>query len=290
MWGAWQRRLRGVVRWVFGTFETLIERLVAVGFIQSGVVLAAQTFLALFPLLIAVVALAPAAMGTSIAGSLRTRFGISGSTDEMVDNLVDSRTDLRGGITVFGAIVVLAAATSFTRALQRVYELSWGLPRMGIRGTARGLIWLLGFVAYLVLISTAVRVGTGVAATVVRTVLLVTSAILLWWWTPYVLLSGRVRARALLPSGLLTATVMLVVGRVSNVVVPRTIRNNERHFGTIGVVFAVESWLVVVACALVGTVVVSAVVAQAGGPLGRLARGSADVHGWRRGAPTPTGH
>jgi len=106
--------------------------------------------------------------------------------------------------------------------------------------------------------------------------------LLLWWWTPYVLLLGRVRARALLPTGLVTGAALLVLGRVSSVVVPRAIRGNERQFGTIGVVFAIESWLVVVAGAVVGAAVMSAVLAQAAGPLGRLARGTADVDGWRR--------
>jgi len=107
-------------------------------------------------------------------------------------------------------------------------------------------------------------------------------AVLLWWWTPYLLLLGRVRARSLLPGGLLTAAAMLVLGKVSSVVLPRTVRNNERQFGTIGMVFAIESWLVVVACTIVLAAVVSAVAAQADGPFGRLARGAADLDGWRR--------
>jgi hypothetical protein len=81
---------------------------------------------------------------------------------------------------------------------------------------------------------------------------------------------------------LLTAAAMLVLGKVSTVVVPRTIRNNERQFGTIGVVFAIESWLVIVGCTIVAAAVVGAVLAQTGGPIGRLARGPAGPDAWRR--------
>ena len=65
-------------------------------------------------------------------------------------------------------------------------------------------------------------------------------------------------------------------------VVPRLVRSNEQQFGTIGAVFAIESWLVVVGCALVLCAVVGAWLAQQPGPLGRLSRGREDVDAWQR--------
>jgi membrane protein len=276
----------GVPRWLEDRrrrFAMLIERLVAVGFISTGVVLAAQTFLALVPMLIAASALLPPTAAGSLQNTMRQRFGISGATDTAVNQLVSSRSDLRGSLTVLGAIVVLASATSFTRALQRTYELSWDLPRLGLRGSVLGLVWLLGLVVYLALLGTAVRLaGSGPPGTALRAGLVIAGSILLWWWTPYLLLHGRVRARALLPGGLLTAAALLVLGAVGSAVVPRTIRSNERQFGTIGVVFAIESWLVVICCTIVACTVVAAVAAQTDGAIGRLVRGRAAVDGWRR--------
>jgi membrane protein len=166
--------------------------------------------------------------------------------------------------------------------MQRVYELAWGLPRLGLRGRIRGLMWLFGVVAYVALLGTAVRLaGRGATRTVLRGVLVTTGGVLLWWWTPYVLLDGRVRPRALLPGGVLTAGALLALGLVGSVYVPRSVRTNERQFGTIGVVFAIESWLVVVGRVLVGAAVVAAVAAQTDSRLGRLWRGTKDVAGWR---------
>src|SRR4029450_2228317 len=129
-------------------------------------------------------------------------------------------------------------------------------------------------VAYLVVLGTAIRLaGASPPGTGLRSVLVVVGSVLLWWWTPYLLLLGRVRLRALLPGGLIPAGSLLVLGAVGSVVVPRAVRSNERQFGTIGVVFAIESWLVVVACTIVGCAVVAAVLVQTDGPLGRLARG-----------------
>jgi uncharacterized BrkB/YihY/UPF0761 family membrane protein len=97
-----------------------------------------------------------------------------------------------------------------------------------------------------------------------------------------VLLMGRVRLRSLLPCGVLTGVAVLVLGRVAVIVVPRTVRSNEQRFGTIGVIFAVQSWLVVLSCTIVLAAVIGAVAAQTSGPLGALARGSTDPEGWRR--------
>ena len=276
--------LERVREWVWRTFGSLIERLAAVGFIQIGVILAAQTFLALFPLLIAMTALLPTDTASGVAQSVRARFGLSGgTTEETMDQLVANRSDLRGSLTVIGVIVVLASATSFTRALQRLYETAWSLPRLGLRGSVRGLVWLVGLIVYVTLLALALRLaGPDGPGVVLRPALLTIGSVLLWWWTPFLLLLGRVRARALLPGALITAAVMSMLGKVSSVVVPRTVANNERQFGTIGAVFAIESWLVVISCTLVAAVVVSAVLGQADGPLGRLARGTSDVDGWRR--------
>src|SRR5258705_5175648 len=157
---AWAQR-------ILRPFETLIQRLVSVGFITSGVVLAAQTFLALFPLLIAVTAFLPQSSAEAIRGALRSRFGVSGSADAAVGQLMNNPNQLRGGISAVGAIVVLASATSFTRALQRVYEGAWGLPRLGLRGSLRGLVWLVEVALYLAVLGTAIRfAGGGVPGTV----------------------------------------------------------------------------------------------------------------------------
>src|SRR5262249_27298049 len=153
--------------------------------------------------------------------------------------------------------VVLASATSFTRALQRVYENAWQLPRLGLRGSFRGLAWLLALIAYLVVLGLGIRLTASPApgVTVLRAVLIIVSAFGLWWMTPFLLLCGRIRARALLLTGALTAAGLVIAARVSTMVLPRIVRSNEQHFGTIGVVFAIQSWLVII-----GGIIVSAAI------------------------------
>jgi membrane protein len=275
-------RVRRLTKWALRTFATLLERLTSVGLIYSGVVLAAQTLMALLPLCIVLVALLPEWVGTGMAQTLRARLGISGEADAEVGNLIANRSNL-GGLSVISVVVVLASATSFTRALQRVYELSWGLPRLGLRGSLRGIVWLIGFGAYLSVLGLTLHyAGRGVPASALKFAVSTAGAVGLWWWTPYVLLMGRVRMRALLPCGLLTGVAVLVLARASVLVVPPYVSSNERRYGTIGVFFAVQSWLVVVSCTIVAAAVVGAVAAQTAGPLGALARGSTDPEGWRK--------
>jgi membrane protein len=277
-----RERVRRLVGWFLRTFATLLERLASVGLVYSGVVLAAQTLMALLPLLIVVISLLPTWAGASLAQTLRSKLGVTGETDQAVGNLIASRSQLQG-ISIVSVLVVIASATSFTRALQRVYELSWGLPRLGLRGSVRGLAWLVAVSSYFGVLGLALHYAQGgVPAAALKVALTAVGAVGLWWWTPYVLLMGRVRLRSLLPCGVLTGVALIVLGRVAAVVVPRTIRNNERRFGTIGVVFAIQSWLVVLSCTIVAAAVIGAVAAQTSGPIGALARGSPDPEGWRR--------
>lgn len=252
-----------VVHWTWRVFGPLLERLASVGLVQSAVVLAAQTFLALFPLLMAVAAIAPPQIATALRQTFAGRLGLAGQADQAVQTLLSKQGHVAGGVTVVGLLVVLASATAFTRSLQRVYENAWQVPRLGLRGTLRGVIWLVGLVAYLALLALALRlVGGGPIGSVSRPVLAGAANVLLWWLTPFVLLSGRVKLRALIGTGVLTGGLLIVLGLVSRVVMPRTIRTNEQRYGTIGVVFAVESWLVVVAGVIVAAAVVAAMVAQ----------------------------
>jgi membrane protein len=276
-------RLAAIQHRVRSSLGGLIERLAEVSVLTSGVVLAAQAFLALTPLLLAVIAFAPPDLAGVLTGQMRARFGLSGSTDALVVDLTTRRENLRSTVSAISAVVVLVSATAFTRALQRVYEGAWGLPRVGLRGSVRGLVWLAGLVAYLSLLGLGLRLaGGGVPGTLIRGTLLTIGALLLWWWTPYLLLLGRVRARAVLPTGALTAAATLTLGAVSNVVVPRMVRSNEHQYGTLGTVFAIESWLVVVGCTIVLTAVLGAWLADQPGPLGRLIRGADDPAAWLR--------
>lgn len=92
-----------------------------------------------------------------------------------MQQLVNTRDQLRSGLSIFGLILVLASATSFNRALQRVYERAWQLSPGGARGSVRGLVWLVGLIVYFLMIAVAFQLTTSkaVAVSAVR--------VIVWW-------------------------------------------------------------------------------------------------------------
>lgn len=278
--------MRGLIDRLLARLRPVIDRFVAIGVIQAAVVLAAQAFLALIPLLIGVAVLAPAGVGESFAQAARTRLGFGGETGRQIEQVASTADSghLESSLTVLGLVLVLFSATSFTRALQRVYEAAWQVPKGGLRGSVRGVVWLIGLVAYLALLALALKLTTsrafGVSA--LRTTLLLAGSLALWWLTPFVLLCGRVRLRALTGTAVITATAVYVAGSVSAVIMPGRISSSEKRYGTIGVAFAIESWLVVMGVVVVGSAMFGALAAQATGRLGALARGTHDPDGWHR--------
>lgn len=263
-------------------FRGLIDRFLEVRIVESSVVLAAQAFLALFPLIIIVYAIIPSGAANGLLHQLQTRIGLSGESQGAVEHLTTSRDDLQNSLSWLSVLVVIGSATSFTRALQRVYQYAWGLPKLGIRGLWRGIVWLVGVIAYLAVIGGVVHLVRN--GDVTKPVSIVFGFVL-WWWTQFLLLGGRVKWRALLPGALLTAVVQGVLGLIAAVYVPREVRSNEANYGPIGAVFALESWFIVVAGAIVASAAIGAAMCLAKGKLGEWSRGSADPDGWRREVP-----
>jgi membrane protein len=259
--------------------RALLDEIQSIQIVDAAMALAAQAFLALFPLIIVVYAFVPLDIGNAAIETFRDRFGLSGDTQQAMSNVLANRGALRGSFSVVGVLIVVGSATAFTRALQRVYERAWTLPKLGVRGAWRWIVWLGGMLVYLTIIGSAIRLA-GASATAGG--FLGFGAFFLWWWSPWLLLGGRVRWRALLPTAVATTVATGVLGALSGAIMPRLVSSNENQFGPIGVVFAVESWLVVVAGALVVCAALGATIAKLDGPLGRLARGDTDTEAWRR--------
>jgi membrane protein len=257
----------------------IAEHLVAVRVIESSIVLAAQAFLALFPLILVVAAVVPRHVSTGLLNELRNRYGVSGSSANALQTVLVDRGAVQQSLSVLSFLLVIGSATAFTRALQRMYQNAWGLPKLGLRGVWRGFAWLVGLVVYLSilgLVAHFIRHG-GVLAPV-STVL----GLVMWWWTPFLLLGGRVRARALIPAAVIITAAQLVAGMVSSAIVPRTIRSKESSYGPVGAVFAFESWLVIIMGLLVVGTVFGAIIGLSDSRVGRWVRGTADPDGWRR--------
>src|SRR5262245_31779200 len=92
---------------------------------ESAFILAAHLFLSVFPLLLILSLFAPVLV-RDIGEALRARLGLTGATDQAMDQLMGGASGQgHGWVTVIGLLMAVFSATSFTRALQRVYERCW---------------------------------------------------------------------------------------------------------------------------------------------------------------------
>jgi membrane protein len=182
-----------------------------------------------------------------------TRFNLSGNSADAVHTAFAAPAS-GTTVTIAGVLLVAFSALSFSRTLQRVFELTWGLPRRGMRGTLAGLRWLGMVVVYAALHPLLGSILHGL----VGVVLSVTGAFVLWLLTPYLLLDGRVPWRRLVPQAALCAVGMTVLGVGFAIYVPRAMSTSATEFGAIGVAFTLLSVLwasgfVVVGAAAIGS-------------------------------------
>jgi membrane protein len=230
----------------------IVERLLELEIVDRSLVVGAQAFGALIPLLIVAASLS-SGDGRSFADRLIDSFSLTGDGADAVRTAFASPAS-GSTVTVAGVLLVIVSALSFSRTLQRMFELTWGLPRRGMRGTLAGLRWLAVFVVYIALhplLATAIHGLAGV-------LLALAGAFALWLLTPYILLDGRLPWRRLVPQAALCAVGMTVLAAGCAIYVPRALNSSAAEFGAIGVAFTLLSILwaggfVVVGAAAIGS-------------------------------------
>jgi membrane protein len=220
-------------------------------------VMGGQAFTAVIPL--AIVTAAFASSDDAVAKNLVSRFHLTGTAAEAVNTLFSRPPGAAGTITLIGFVVLVFSVISLARYMQRTYEVAWGLPPAGLRGTldgVSGLGLLLGQIIVLSLIGGLVSRGPagGFLSLVVHLVV----ASVLWLQLQYLLLSRRVARRSLLPGAVVAGVGQAAVTIYSAVFMPHILQVDSERYGVIGVTFALLTWLIVVSACVVMAAVVSA--------------------------------
>jgi membrane protein len=214
----------------------LVEPALRFNLLDRSLALGAQAFCALIPLLIIIEAAQPG--DDSLADGLIDRFHLDGAA---ADTLRRAFTPPAGAstTTVLSFLLLLVSTLSFTRRLQRLYEESWDLPTRGIRGTGAGLLWLVALVVY----GTLHPLLDGLFDGLLSIVLSLSGGFLLALLTPFLLLGRRLPWQQLVGQAGLTGVGMIALGAWSAVYMPRAIASSAASYGTIGVAFAMITWL-----------------------------------------------
>ncbi|MGW6269383.1 MULTISPECIES: YhjD/YihY/BrkB family envelope integrity protein [unclassified Streptomyces] len=239
----------------------LVQQLVRINILDMATRLAAQAFLAALPMLIAVASFSPDGVRRELLRSLRTLLGTGGPVVAQTEELSAGGDNTLHSWGAAGVLVALLSATAFTRALQRLCENSWGLPRASIRiAVWRWAVWLLVWIVMLVVQGTLHRAfGAGV---LLGLPLQLAAAVLMWWWTQRLLLAGRVAWLPLLPGAVLTGTAVVVFCALSGLWLPRALHMSTDRYGALGSVFTMLSWLILFFTCVVFGVATGRVFAQ----------------------------
>jgi membrane protein len=252
--------------------EQSLRRFVQVEGAQQATVLAAQAFTSLIPFLVVAAAFGPGE--GDIADRINDRFDLDGSAARSVEALFNDSGEVTSAVTWVSIIILVLSATSFTRALQRMFQRAYQVEPGGWKEAGRGLAWLAAFALWIV-VSSPLRnaladVGGLVFAASVSTVF----GFVVWLGTPAILL-GAMNWRRLLPGALVSAMLGALLGAASGIYVPILLTWSADRYGLIGVAFSFQSWLLAAAFIVVIGAVVGAVASERlGDRLERVARAS----------------
>jgi membrane protein len=238
-----QRAIQAAASLRAGPLGRLLPRLAALNLVEGAMRLAAQAFLAALPLLMTVAAFAPSGMKHLLLDSLRSVLGVHGETLDEVRRTYSASTSTRQSVGALGALLTLASATAFSRALQAVCERCWHLPRAPMRSAAwRWLIWLVVWLAFL-LVQAPIRRGFGIGPAT-GLALSLAGSVLLWWWSQHLLLGGRIGWLSLLPGAVLAGVGTITLSWAGHLVLSNAMERSLEEFGPLGPVFTLLSWLI----------------------------------------------
>ena len=212
---------------------------------DRAMTLAAQAFTSILPILI-------------VAGSLRGRlnpeadamFAQSLNLDDHTAELVrESMPQQTGGVTVSqvgGALLLIIAATSFARALERCFRRIWRTPKASIRFAWRWVAAIIAIVIGVLLVAATRNVARGTGAISVMQ-FVVESMIwcVLWWIASWVVINRSVSLRALLPGSVLAGVGFALAAVVGRVYLPGVLASSANQFGVLGLAFSYIGWLFV---------------------------------------------
>ena len=266
-----ERIVRTLTFWFRPAFVLrAVNRFQKIAAFDRAVALASSALTAWVAVLILAGAILPDVSGADLADHVIERYDLTGGGADAVRDVFSVPDGAEGSIGLVGAVFLLVAALSFTRAVQRLFEQAWDLKPLSVRNTLNDLKWLVGLTLYVA--STGwihALLGVGDLELLATLVALPIGFVFLWW-TGRVLSAGRIARRDLLPFAVIAAVLTAAYGVAATVYVPHLFSSYATRYGVIGAVFAMISALF---CAMVVLVASAAVGREVGDELRRIGRG-----------------
>lgn len=177
---------------------------------------------------------------------------------------------------VIGGLMTVISATSFSRALDRMYARVWDTPKLTFRKgwrwivvvlaislgvTVQGLITRLGDIGTFDVLGLGLEVAADLAFWTV-----------LWYFVCRMLTQKRVNIRCSLLTGIISAVGLTALSIGTRVALEPVLASATGQFGILGVVFTLISWLFVFSAVLVASTVIVYALAEDTGRIGHFLR------------------
>lgn len=222
-----------------------MTRLKALDIANWTMIIGAELLWSVLPLLILVSSLA----NDRIDDDLSRHIGLDAQGAHIVRGLFRAKPSHDGVAIAIGLVVSLAGAVAIARSVQEMYEDVFRQEHRGWRDLPRHLAWVAALIGALVLQALIVRSVRSAGPAVLVPVRLAAGT-LFFWFTLHILLSGRVPWPALIRPAVVTAVLWLALAGFSSLFFSSQLVTDSREYGTIGVVFTLLTWLVLVAAVL----------------------------------------
>jgi membrane protein len=273
------RLARSGARSASGRFALRVGReLASLQLVDRGMTLAAHVFTSILPILI-------------VAGALRARLdpasgpifaehlGLDAATADILQKSLPGEAQELRATGVIGVVLLIIAATSFARALERSLRTIWRTPSVSIKFAWRWLATVAAVVIGLAfVVATRIIVRGDGAAPVLEFLLEVALWGALWWIACWIVVGRRIGLRELLPGSVLAGLAFAIAGLFGRVFLPPLLADSALRFGVLGMAFTYIGWLLVLACILLTSLTV-----------GRVAYLTLAGRAWRRSVSTSGG-
>lgn len=211
--------------------------------------IAFRGYLALFAILVLAVAVAGFlnASGRDVADWIVHTLGLSGSAETTVIRAVERAQSSRSATTIVGLLGLVWTGTGLAAAISYAWNAAWAIPGGGMRGRARGILWLLASAAFAgVAVLTTTVLEADRLPWVIAFVVGLAADLGLVLITAWLLPGRRIPWRSILP-GAAVAALGLSLARLAGArVLTGLVLHSSAVYGSIGVFFALLVWMLVI--------------------------------------------
>ncbi|HEY4331281.1 MAG TPA: YhjD/YihY/BrkB family envelope integrity protein [Ilumatobacteraceae bacterium] len=251
--------------------RAVVSRFFKIGGTRQAMLVAFNMFIGFFPLVIIGLAVASKRHPSlSIGDRLVRLIGLSGQTADIIRGAFPSTDRVLLSASVITILSLLLTGLDVAGGVSEAFCRAWDVPpRKGWTSPMRGLAWF-GLVMvqfFVIVVLTRSHGRTFLVQHLVGLPLLLIVVYRFWLLTPRLLLNKPLPRRDLRASALVGVAGTAFLAVITQFVLPGWFNSYTRGFGSVGVAFAVSSFLYVVGIVWILIVVIGAVVWERRAPI-----------------------